>query len=216
MAMADTTEVVINNNSLELRIRQKETGRQCGDCQLCCKLLPVTTLDKGANQRCRHQRVGKGCMVYRRLEQIAPECRLWSCAWLVDPEAAGLRRPDRGHYVVDTFPDFILQTNDAGEQIRHPVIQVWLDPAYPDAHRDSKLRAYIEKRNMLALIRIGSRDGFILSPPGRNDSRQWHEHPRSLSKQVAEYETWPEEHRRGLQQSHARYEREIERRRAGQ
>jgi hypothetical protein len=34
--------------------------RQCGDCQLCCKLLPVRTLGKAAGQRCKHQRHHKG------------------------------------------------------------------------------------------------------------------------------------------------------------
>ena len=45
---------------------QMNTHRRCGDCQLCCKLLPVRELSKGASERCRHQRVGKGCTVYRQ------------------------------------------------------------------------------------------------------------------------------------------------------
>jgi len=40
-------------------------GRQCGGCTLCCTLLPVKSLDKGANERCRHL-CFKGCGIYAR------------------------------------------------------------------------------------------------------------------------------------------------------
>lgn len=81
-------------------------NRTCGDCQLCCKLLPVRAVGKGANERCRHQRFGKGCAIYHH-PSFPVECRVWSCRWLVDPEAHGLSRPDRTHYVVDIMPDFL-------------------------------------------------------------------------------------------------------------
>ena len=28
----------------------------------------------------------RGCAVYVQLENVSPECRLWSCMWLVDPD----------------------------------------------------------------------------------------------------------------------------------
>lgn len=65
--------------------------RQCGDCQLCCKLLPVQSLGKEAGQRCKHQRHSKGCAVYAQLERVSPECRLWNCRWLVENDTADLR-----------------------------------------------------------------------------------------------------------------------------
>jgi hypothetical protein len=34
--------------------------RQCGDCQLCCKLLPVPPLQKAAGVACRFQKFHKG------------------------------------------------------------------------------------------------------------------------------------------------------------
>lgn len=46
--------------------------RQCGDSQLCCKLLPVPPLQKAAGASCRFQKFHKGCTVYHRRE-MPPE-----------------------------------------------------------------------------------------------------------------------------------------------
>src|SRR5262245_1944475 len=118
--------------------------RRCGDCQLCCKLMPVAEIGKKAGVRCKHQRVGKGCQVYDRAGMPA-SCKLWSCAWLTGAETGA--RPDRSHVVVDILPDFVtLENNESGERQTVPVVQVWIDPSYPDAHRDPAIRAYLAKR----------------------------------------------------------------------
>jgi hypothetical protein len=149
--------------------------RRCGDCQLCCKLLPMPELKKAAGQRCRYQRAGKGCTIYPRRP---PQCQLWSCRWLVQPEdTADLLRPDRSHYVFDLVPDYITATED-GERQNIEVVQVWVDPDYPDAHRDPALREYLAKlgeRGIMALIRYSAMDGFTLVPPAMMQDRQWHE-----------------------------------------
>ena len=122
--------------------------RQCGDCQLCCKLLPVKTLAKGAGVRCGHQRAHKGCAVYRRPGMPA-ECALWVCRWLINDDAAVLRRPDRAHYVIDVVPDFVTLQEDETGKVQHiQVVQVWVDPGFPDAHRDPALRAWLNRRGL--------------------------------------------------------------------
>jgi hypothetical protein len=157
--------------------------RTCGDCTLCCRLLPVNSdglrdfkaprveVHKAAGERCRFQRHGKGCSVYAG-RPVA--CELWSCRWLVDDEAAGLSRPDRSHYVVDVMPDQIIITVD-GKSRRFEVLQVWVDPAHRDAHRDPALRAYIDKLGVPAIIRYDSTEGFVLFPPSASSDGQWHE-----------------------------------------
>jgi hypothetical protein len=55
--------------------------RECGDCQLCCRLLQVPPLGKKAGQRCQYQKFGKGCAVYHTAK-MPPECRLWNCRWI--------------------------------------------------------------------------------------------------------------------------------------
>jgi len=155
-------------------------NRQCGDCQLCCKLLPVRELAKGAGERCRHQRTGKGCMVYNR-PGMPLSCQLWSCRWLSRDDTGGLSRPDRVHYVIDIMPDYITASDNAtGESRTVECIQVWIDPNYPDAHRDPALRAYLQEQAALhgtvALIRYDNRRGFVLIPPPMNTQNAWLEH----------------------------------------
>jgi hypothetical protein len=153
--------------------------RHCGDCQLCCKLLPVRSLKKGANERCKYQRHGKGCAVYPVLESVSPECRMWNCRWLVNNDTADLRRPDRSHYVIDLTPDYItIRNNETGERQHIQVVQIWVDPKFPDAHRDPALRAYLERRgkeNIVALVRWSNVKGMVLVPPELSADGKWHE-----------------------------------------
>jgi len=156
--------------------------RKCGDCQLCCKLLPVGEIGKPANTRCEHQAHGKGCRVYGT-DTMPMSCKLWSCAWLTGHDTGA--RPDRAHYVVDVLPDYIsIQNDETGERIDVPVIQVWVDPKHPDAHRDPALRAFLAERGehgVAAIIRYSSQDAFTLFPPAMASDGEWHEE-RSRSK----------------------------------
>lgn len=89
-----------------------------------------------------------------------------------------MRRPDRSHYVVDIMPDFVtVKPNDGGEPTRINVVQVWVDPAHPEAHRDPALRAYLatrgEKDGMAALIRTSESEAWLLVPPAINERGEW-------------------------------------------
>jgi hypothetical protein len=149
--------------------------RHCGDCQLCCKLLPVRAVHKRGGVKCQHQKFGVGCAIYAKLEMISPECRLWNCAWLGNA-AGDLARPDRSHIVVDVMPDFVT-VGDNGQTL--PAVQVWIDPKHRDSHRDPALRAYLERRGRddgaCAVIRFGEADGFVLFPPALTGGG-WIEH----------------------------------------
>lgn len=162
--------------SIDFTVQRK---RHCGGCTLCCRLLPVRSLDKLAGQRCKHQRTTKGCAVYDRLARVSPECKLWSCRWLVEDDTAELSRPDRSHYVIDIMPDFVTLRDDAtGKTEQIQVVQIWVDPRYPDAHRDPALRAYLERRakeNIIGLVRWDNERGMALFPPELSADGQWHE-----------------------------------------
>jgi hypothetical protein len=125
--------------------------------------------NKPAGAPCPHQRFGKGCAIYDRRPF---GCRMWSCRWLTGDDTADLRRPDRVHYVIDISPDFVRMD---GETI--PVIQVWIDPDYPDAHRDPGLRAFLERRakeGWAALVRSSAHVAFVLLAPPMTGDGQWH------------------------------------------
>jgi hypothetical protein len=148
-------------------------NRTCGDCQLCCRLLPVKDIAKPAGQRCEHQKHGTGCAIYATRPA---SCRVWSCGWLTDPETAALSRPDRSHYVIDLSAEFItVEDNKTGFSQKIPVLQVWCDPNYPDAHRDPKLRAMLELNKAPTIVRYDSQRAVMIFPPSMASDGQWHE-----------------------------------------
>lgn len=151
-----------------------EVGRRCNQCQLCCKLVPVPLeLNKPAGVRCKHQKVNLGCKIYANRPY---SCRVWSCRWLADPLTAGMHRPDRSHYVIDLELDGISITQNEGDAPENLIVlQVWVDPAHPHAHRDPALRAYMLRLNLAAIIRYGSTDAFVLFPPTMMAEREWSE-----------------------------------------
>jgi len=191
-------------------------GRQCGECQLCCKLLPMKADQAGATRtalsmvdagvmsfdeitaagpeiakpasvRCQHQRASCGCAIYKNRPLT---CMMWNCRWLVG-EAGDTRRPDRAHYVIDIIPDVITAETDPPTIV--PVIQVWLDPRFPDAHRDPALRAYLhrqaEERGEVALIRYNAHDAFVLIAPPLTGTGEWIEN-RTNTRRVSGTGMW--------------------------
>ena len=161
----------------------KGTGRRCGDCTLCCKLLPVPLFEKAANERCLHQS-RKGCGIYSVRPWV---CRTFACGWLADAECTGLLRPDRGHYVIDLTPDFItLNDPDTGTtMMKVGVIQVWVDPAFPEAHRERRLRAYMlhmaRQYHLATLVRFNATKGLAIFPPQLATDHEWHELPHGTA-----------------------------------
>jgi hypothetical protein len=141
-------------------------------------LLPVPPLEKKAGERCQHQKFGKGCAVYLK-RQMPMECRIWTCRWLVNDDADELSRPDRAHYVIDVMPDFItISQDETGLQQNIQVVQIWIDPKYPDAHRDPALRRYMVRRaeeGKAALIRFNTRDALTVFAPPFDKAGEWHE-----------------------------------------
>jgi hypothetical protein len=149
--------------------------RSCGGCTLCCKLVPVEEIGKKAGHRCKHQRHGRGCMIYA----VRPiSCREWSCMWLTGTEndkPVDLSRPDHAHYVIDTVPDIIRATNNVtGEVTQLDVMQIWCDPKFPDAWKDPALLAMLERQGIVGLVRYDSDRGLTVWPPSSVTDGQWH------------------------------------------
>jgi hypothetical protein len=124
---------------------------------------------KPAGVRCPHQKHHKGCAIYLTRPF---GCRTWSCRWLTADDTADLSRPDRSHYVVDSVPDYVTINGDT-----IPVIQVWIDPDYPEAHRDPALRAFLLRRaeqdGYAALIRSSNIKAFALFAPPFTPDGTW-------------------------------------------
>jgi hypothetical protein len=159
------------DGSATFKFDDKGIGRSCGDCQLCCRLLPIPPLHKPAGQRCKYQQVRKGCTIYENRPYV---CRSWSCRWMADATTAGMPRPDRCHYVIDLSYDTAIMGQD-----RVSCLQVWIDPNYPDAHKAPELRRYMlliaEKWRSPTIIRWGSRQAMLVFPPPLTSDGEWHE-----------------------------------------
>ena len=178
------------NGNTTVRFSSVGDGRVCGSCQLCCKLVPVPVIEKPAGKRCRHQRTGKGCMIY---DNRPFDCRSWSCRWLADrANTLGMQRPDRSHFVIDLVPDTITRKFDdpAIPDQQVGVIQVWIDPAFPEVLKGAELRGYMahmaEKFGYPTLVRFNSRDALCVFPPAISHDRQWHE----ISGNVTAHNEW--------------------------
>jgi hypothetical protein len=181
-----TIEYTENNTTV--RFNETGNGRQCGQCQLCCKLVPVPVIQKPAGKRCKHARHGKGCTIYATRPF---DCRSWTCRWMADrANTEGMSRPDRSHFVVDIIPDQIKQKFESGAERDIGVIQVWIDPAFPEAAKSDELRRYMahmaEKFGYPTIIRWNARDAYVVFPPAICADGQWHQ----MSGNVTPHNEW--------------------------
>jgi hypothetical protein len=97
-----------------------------------------------------------------------------------------MARPDESHYVIDMTMDYIRVT-DANSVHEIPVMQVWLDPAFPEAHRDPDLREYIAKIGVPALVRWNNAEGqkaLVIFPPNISTDGQWHEKESAMTAEL--------------------------------
>ncbi len=91
--------------------------RVCGECNLCCKLLTIPTINKSSNTWCKFCHIGKGCTIHETKPQV---CKDFSCMWLRDETMPDDWRPDRTHVFVSGS-----DSDDA--------LKMFVDSDYPDA-----------------------------------------------------------------------------------
>jgi hypothetical protein len=161
--------------------------RSCGDCQACCKSLPLTTIGKPAGQRCEHQRHRKGCMVYGKFGRPT-SCAVWNCLWILD-EKLPFSRPDRAGFFVDPTPDFVSLGDEAVRGKRVRAVQVHVDAARPDAHRSKELRIWLAmlaaEQDIVAIVRCGQDAVLVLIPPRMSETKAWQELPVRIMKPLS-------------------------------
>ena len=63
---------------------------ECGDCTLCCTLLPIKALGKPANMTCVH--CDRGCSIH---ESKPFECHSFDCSWRQSGVDNDDLRPDK-------------------------------------------------------------------------------------------------------------------------
>jgi hypothetical protein len=96
------------------------SGRACGACTLCCKVLGIPEIDKPKGEWCQHCDIGRGCGIYSDRPAV---CRAFHCGYLTMPALGAHWFPARSK--------MIITSEFEGEQI---AIQV--DPSRPTAWRE--------------------------------------------------------------------------------
>jgi hypothetical protein len=105
------------------------SGRDCGGCTLCCKVLGIAELEKPKGRWCPHCAVGRGCGAY---EDRPRECRTFNCLWLLRETLGPEWRPDRAKFV-------LCPTEDNSTLLVH------VDPGAPDAWRRAPYHATLRQ-----------------------------------------------------------------------
>jgi uncharacterized cysteine cluster protein YcgN (CxxCxxCC family) len=131
-----------------------ETGKSCGDCGLCCKLMGVEAIAKDAGRWCGHFRKGGGgCGIYADRPQA---CRDFACMWLTSDRLDDAWKPNKAH--------LILHTDQDGRRLN-----VVVDPADPTAWKREPYYARIKAMSARAedgyelMVCVGQRR-FVIFP----------------------------------------------------
>ncbi|MDP3855033.1 YkgJ family cysteine cluster protein [Phenylobacterium sp.] len=111
------------------------TGKSCGECGMCCKLLAIQTLDKAAGAWCGHFKRGTGCGIYA---DRPPACQGFTCLWLDSEKLDDAWRPDRAK--------FLMYTEKDGKRLN-----VIVDPAQPGAWKREPYYRRIKAMSQRAL-----------------------------------------------------------------
>jgi hypothetical protein len=80
--------------------------------------------------------------------------------------------------VVDIVPDYLTARTPGRPDVPLPVIQIWVDPHYPEAHREPRLRKWLEamsREGWAALVRFDPQEAMMLIPPIMSDQGRWEE-----------------------------------------
>ena len=70
---------------MQTELPQSTSGRSCGSCTLCCKMMEITELAKPVGSWCSHCAPGKGCKIY---DDRPSSCRGFECAYLFTSQVA--------------------------------------------------------------------------------------------------------------------------------
>lgn len=113
------------------------SGRECGTCTLCCKVVGVLEIAKPAGVWCRHCVRGKGCEIY---DTRFSSCRTFYCQWMIDKGLGPEWKPERAK--------FALVKTDGGSHLTACV-----DPGFPSAWQRSPYYESLKRWAVEATLR---------------------------------------------------------------
>jgi hypothetical protein len=143
-----------------------ETGRTCGDCSMCCKVMYVPELDKPDGVWCRHAKPGAGCGIYETRPQV---CRGFMCLWVLEPRMSEALKPTRSKVVLSS-------SHSTGPDGRMTyMLLASCDASAPDAWRREPMYGFLKDqtrtpdgRPQAVVVRAGKRS-WVMTPNGPVD-----------------------------------------------
>jgi hypothetical protein len=117
----------------------KPSGRSCGTCTLCCKVMKISELNKPQGAWCPNCKAGNGCTVYAERPR---ECRDFNCGYLTNPELGEEWKPSHSKIVVVPVP--------GGKRIA-----VHVDPQRPDAWKQEPYYSTLKRWAAMAVANRG-------------------------------------------------------------
>ena len=81
---------------MKIFILGKVVMRECGDCNMCCKLPSVKNLKKDY-EWCKHCEIGVGCKIY---EERPKQCKDFYCLWKMNLLSESLKPNKVGFFVM--------------------------------------------------------------------------------------------------------------------
>jgi hypothetical protein len=133
---------------------QARTGRSCGTCSMCCKLLKIPELEKEQDAWCRHCN-GHGCSIYETRPQV---CRNYACAWLTMPNIGD-----------EWFPKTCGMLLDLGmhEENGIALLRVHVDEQATGRWREEPYHSQLRKMAAIGLARTEKNFQTVVSDAGR-------------------------------------------------
>lgn len=132
------------------------SGRSCGNCSMCCKLMSIPVFDKADGQWCSHARPGKGCAIHAERPFF---CRGFYCHWMLTPGLGPEWKPD--------VAKFLISTRNNGTRVTAHVDQnapnAWRREPYYGTFKKWAIKAAAQRPRMhLIDVMIGERLIVIL------------------------------------------------------
>ena len=137
------------------------SGRVCGNCSLCCKLLKVIELDKPANQWCGYCKPGKGgCTIHATRPDI---CRGYFCGWMLSDKVGDEWYPLDCHMILSLGVFGGIQTVTVTVDGRYP--EMWQRaPYYAQLKQMARRGLHVtEPKNILLVhVRVDNRVWLLM------------------------------------------------------
>jgi hypothetical protein len=120
-------------------------GRECGACNMCCKVYTFPEINKPAGVWCKYCRPGKGCTIH---DDLPGQCRDFFCLWMTDGTMPDEWRPDRARFVLTVYPGngFVYGQVDLGSP------GAWRKPPYYQRLHAMAKTLLEQKRHLLMFV----------------------------------------------------------------